>query len=86
VKDGKVFAKMPVKQGEEIRTLCLRCHNKIIRARPKESIKMIEMPNHLEEKKVRPDHVCDQCHHVHAPLYYVNMAKKMMGIKVEEKK
>jgi hypothetical protein len=85
-KDGKKFADMPVKRGEEIRTLCLRCHNKIIRARPKESIKMVAMPQHLEEKKVRTEHVCNQCHHVHDPLKWVIEAKKMMGLIKEEKK
>ncbi len=82
---GKLIAKMPLKQGKEIKDLCLRCHNKVIKARPETSIKVVELPNHLEEKKVRTDHNCDQCHHVHAPLYYVNMAKEMMNMKEEKK-
>lgn len=79
VKDGKVIADLPMKQGEEIKKLCLRCHNQIIRARPKESIKMISMPQHLEEKHVRIDHNCNQCHNVHAPLMWVNQAKAIVG-------
>ncbi|MEA2115947.1 MAG: hypothetical protein U9P36_11285 [Thermodesulfobacteriota bacterium] len=79
VKDGKVIADLPKKQGEEIKNLCLRCHNQIIRARPKESIKMISMPQHLEEKHVRIDHNCNQCHNVHAPLMWVNQAKAIVG-------
>ncbi len=79
VEDGKVIAKLPKKEGAEIKTLCLRCHNQIIRARPKESIKMISMPQHLEEKKVRIDHNCNQCHNVHAPLMWVNQARAIVG-------
>ena len=79
VKDGNLIGDLPKKQGEEIKTLCLRCHNQIIRARPKESIKMISMPQHLEEKKVRIDHNCNQCHNVHAPLMWVNQAKAIVG-------
>lgn len=80
VKDGVKYAALPVKKGEEIKTLCLRCHNQIIRARPKESIKMIEMPKHLQEKNVRLDHACDQCHNVHAPLMWVKQAREMSGV------
>ncbi|HHK60457.1 MAG TPA: cytochrome C [Desulfobacterales bacterium] len=80
IAEGKVVAKMPVRRGEEIRTLCLRCHNRIIRARPKESIKMIAMPDHLEQKGVRTDHLCNQCHHVHAPLKWIREARAAMGL------
>ncbi len=83
VVSGKVIGKLPKKQGKEIRILCLRCHNKIIRARPKESIKMVAMPQHLEEKHVRTDHICNQCHNVHAPLMWVKQARAMMGVKEE---
>jgi hypothetical protein len=82
----KVIAKLPKKQGGEIRALCLRCHNQIIRARPKESIKMVSMPDHLQKKHVNLEHNCDQCHNVHAPLMWVNQAKAMMGIVEEENK
>ena len=71
---------MPVRRGEEIRHLCLRCHNKIIRARPKESIKMVQMPQHLEEKKVRTEHNCNQCHHVHDPMKWIIEAKQITGM------
>ena len=80
VQDGKVIAKLPKKQGKEIRRLCLRCHNQIIRARPKESIKMITMPDHLKEKHVRTDHICNQCHNVHAPLMWVKQARAIVGV------
>lgn len=83
VKDGKKIATLPIKHGEEIKPLCLRCHNRIIRARPKEYIKMISMPQHLEEKHVRTDHVCDQCHNVHAPMMYVNAAREIIGLQQE---
>ena len=82
--DGKKIAAMPVKRDAEINNLCLRCHNKIIRARPEEAIKMIAMPQHLEEKKVRIENGCNQCHHVHDPLKWVNEAKQMMGLMEEE--
>lgn len=82
--DGKKIADMPVKRGEDIKALCLRCHNKIIRARPEESIKMIAMPQHLEEKKVQTTHICNQCHHVHAPMKWVIEAKEAHGL-IKEK-
>jgi len=87
IRDGKKIGDLPVKKGSEIKELCLRCHNQIIRARPKESIKMITMPDHLEQKKVRTDHNCDQCHNVHAPLMYVKQAREMMRLSssLEEK-
>lgn len=82
VADGKKTGTLPVKQGAEIARLCLRCHNQIIRARPKESIRMVSMPDHLTEKRVRPDHTCAQCHNVHAPLMWINMSREMMGLAV----
>jgi len=39
------------------------------------------MPEHLESQKVKVTHTCDQCHQVHAPLKYINRAKKIAGIK-----
>lgn len=83
VKNGKVYGKLPVKTGEKIRVLCLRCHNRAIQARPGEVIKTVVMPEHLESQKVKVTHICNQCHHVHAPLRYINRAKKIVGI--EEK-
>lgn len=78
--DAKIGT-MPVKRGQEIIPLCLRCHNKIIQARPRKSIKMVGLPQHLEEKNVRIDHTCGQCHMVHDPLLWINQAKEMIGIK-----
>ena len=84
ITDGKYVAKMPVKRNMEIKTLCLRCHNKVIRARPEDSIKMVEMPLHLEEKKVQIDHNCKQCHMVHDPMLWVKASREMMGMKMKE--
>ena len=84
IKDGKYAGKLPVTRGEDIKPLCLRCHNKVIQARPRESIKVVALPQHLEEKKVRTDHICDQCHMVHAPLLWVKQAREMMGMKEEK--
>ena len=81
IKDGKKFGTLPVKKKQEITHLCLRCHNKVIQARPRESIKMVGLPEHLEQKRVRLDHTCDQCHMVHDPLLWINQAKEMIGIK-----
>ncbi|MBW1792089.1 MAG: hypothetical protein JRJ14_07480 [Deltaproteobacteria bacterium] len=83
VKDGKKIAALPIKHGEEIKPLWLRCHNQIIRARPKEAIKMISLPQHLEEQHVRTDPVCHQCHNVHAPMMYVNAAREIIGLQQE---
>ncbi len=84
IKDGKYVAKLPVKRDMEIKDLCLRCHNKVIRARPEDSIKMVEMPLHLEEKKVRIDHNCKQCHMVHDPMLWVKASREMMGLPMKE--
>lgn len=80
VKDGKKIGTLPVKKEREINTLCLRCHNRAIEARPGEVIKTVVMPIHLEEQKVKTTHLCNQCHHVHAPLRYINRAKRILGI------
>jgi len=86
ITEGKYVAKMPVIRDMEIKTLCLRCHNKIIRARPEESIRVVAMPQHLEEKKVQIDHNCNQCHMVHAPLLWIKAAYEMMGMEMKEDK
>lgn len=86
IEDGKKIGTMPVKRNVEINQLCLRCHNKIIQARPRTSIKMVGMPEHLEQKQVRITHTCNQCHMVHDPLLWINQAKEMMGLaEVKEK-
>jgi len=84
IKDGKYIGKLHVYKGDELKPLCLRCHNQVIQARPRESIKVVALPQHLEEKKVNIDHNCDQCHYVHAPLLYVKQAREMMGMKEEK--
>jgi hypothetical protein len=80
VKDDVVYATMPTVRGEDIKPLCVRCHNKIVQAMPPESIKLVAFPEHLEQKKVRTHHICNQCHHVHAPLKWVHEAREMMGL------
>ena len=80
IKDGKKVGTLPVKRGEEIRVLCLRCHNKAIQARPEEVIKTVVMPEHLESQKVKVTHICNQCHNQHAPLKYINRAKEIVGM------
>ncbi|MBW1800499.1 MAG: hypothetical protein JRJ85_07185 [Deltaproteobacteria bacterium] len=80
VKGGKKVGTLPVKKKEEIRVLCLRCHNMAIQARPKQVIKTVVMPEHLETQKVKTTHICNQCHYVHAPLKYIKRAKKMLGM------
>lgn len=81
IKDGKKIGTLPVRRNKEIIQLCLRCHNKVIQARPRQSIKMVGYPQHLEEKHVRLDHTCDQCHMVHDPLLWIKQAKEAIGIK-----
>jgi len=81
VTDGIKTGELPVRKGEEIRVLCLRCHNKAIHARPEDVIKTVVMPDHLRDQKVRETHTCNQCHHVHAPYNYIDHAKKASGIK-----
>ncbi len=78
--DGKKIGTLPVKKEGEITTLCLRCHNTEIMARQEEVIKTVAMPDHLSKQKVKITHTCDQCHHVHAPLKYINRAKQITGI------
>lgn len=81
IADGKKIGTQPVKRGDEISQLCLRCHNKVIQARPRKSIRMIGMPEHLEQKQVQMTHSCNQCHMVHDPLMWINQAREMMGLK-----
>jgi hypothetical protein len=80
IKDGKKVAALPVKKGDDIKILCLRCHNKAIHARPKDIIKTVTMPDHLKEQKVKLTHLCVQCHHQHAPLKYIIRAEQMLGM------
>jgi len=80
VDKGKKIAALPVKKDKEITTLCLRCHNTEITARSEEVIKTVAMPDHLEKQKVKLTHNCNQCHHVHAPLKYINRAKEITGL------
>ncbi len=77
VRDGKKIGTLPVKKEGEITTLCLRCHNTEIKARSKVVIKTVAMPAHLREQNVKETHSCNQCHHVHAPLKYINRAKQI---------
>ncbi len=44
VVDGKKVGALPIKKGTEITELCLRCHNMVIQARPRTSIKMVGLP------------------------------------------
>ncbi len=76
-REGKKIAALPVKKNKEIITLCVRCHNKEIEARPTQVIKTVSLPEHLEKQTVKLTHTCDQCHYVHAPLKYINQAKRM---------
>ncbi|MBA3009234.1 MAG: hypothetical protein KKF12_17975 [Proteobacteria bacterium] len=71
---------LPVKTGKQITTLCLRCHNTQIMARSEEVIKTVAMPDHLRNQQVKLTHDCNQCHHVHAPLKYINRAKQITGL------
>ncbi|QJA05689.1 hypothetical protein FVE67_02240 [Thermosulfurimonas marina] len=75
---GQVIGALPNPTDKQaIKALCLRCHNRAIRARPRDPkvIKTVLLPDHLRQKHVREDHACDQCHLVHAPLYYINQMK-----------
>lgn len=80
VEDGNKIGTLPVKRGGDISELCLRCHNKVIQARPRKSIKMVGIPEHLEQKQVRMSHNCSQCHMVHDPLLWIRQAREMMGV------
>jgi len=80
VANDKKTGTLPVKKEKEITTLCLRCHNTEIKARSEEVIKTVAMPNHLKDQNVKITHDCNQCHHVHAPLKYINRAKKITGL------
>ncbi|SMC38259.1 hypothetical protein SAMN02746065_101269 [Desulfocicer vacuolatum DSM 3385] len=80
VSNGKKSGTLPVKKNTEISTLCLRCHNTEIKARSQAVIKTVAMPQHLESQEVKLTHTCNQCHHVHAPLKYINRAKQITGL------
>jgi hypothetical protein len=80
VDKGKKIKTLPVKTGKQITTLCLRCHNTEIKARSEKVIKTVAMPDHLRDQQVKLTHDCNQCHHVHAPLKYINRAKQITGL------
>ncbi len=80
VADNKKIGTLPMKKGEEMTTLCLRCHNTEIKARKEEIIKTIAMPDHLKKQEVKLTHACSQCHYVHAPLKYIIRAKEITGL------
>ncbi len=80
VDNNKKIATLPVKKEKEITTLCLKCHNTEIKARSEEVIKTVAMPDHLKVQNVKLTHNCNQCHHVHAPLKYINRAKEITGL------
>ncbi|MBW2611725.1 MAG: hypothetical protein JRE14_12200 [Deltaproteobacteria bacterium] len=80
ITNGKKTGTLSVKRGEEIKTLCLRCHNRAIQARPEAVIKTVTMPEHLESQKVKVTHICNQCHNQHAPLKYINRAQEIVGM------
>ena len=84
VKGDLVIGKMPVVRGGEIRPLCLRCHKKVMRASYPETIKFVALPEHMDKRKVRTEHICNQCHHVHAPLKWVHEAREMVGLPLTE--
>lgn len=78
VADNKKTGTLPMKTGDEITTLCLRCHNTEIKARPEQVIKTVAMPDHLKDRQVKLSHNCSQCHHVHAPLKHILRADQIM--------
>lgn len=78
--DDQKIGSLPVKRGDEITELCLRCHNRVIQARPREMIRMIGMPEHLEQQHVQLTHNCSQCHMVHDPLLWIRQAREIVGI------
>ena len=80
IKDGQKIATMPTKQGKEQVELCLRCHKKIVGRSPKIKT-IISAKDHLEEKGVKLDHSCNQCHTVHAPFENINEVKKLRSLK-----
>ncbi|MDD3324079.1 MAG: multiheme c-type cytochrome [Sulfurospirillaceae bacterium] len=73
--DGKKIGDMPVTKSENQKALCLKCHQQVV-GRP-DKIKMIELPKHLEDQKVKLTHTCDQCHVVHAPYQNMKMVKQL---------
>jgi len=84
VRNEKWYAVMPTARDQEIRLQCLGCHNEVVQALPPEAMKMVALPKHLEDRKVRTHHVCNQCHHVHAPLKWVHEAREMMGLPIDK--
>ena len=84
IKNGQKIGTLPVRRDEEIKILCLRCHNRAIQARPGEVIKTVVMPEHLLEQKVKPTHICNQCHHQHAPLKYIKRAGEIVDVKPDQ--
>jgi hypothetical protein len=72
----KKIGDMYVAKGDELDALCLRCHQEGVIGRP-ESFPTVDKKEHLKERKVRPDHHCNQCHTVHHPLENIEEARRV---------
>jgi hypothetical protein len=80
VKDDKVTGTMHVVRGEGIQSLCMQCHDKNSRNRPRQPARTVVMPGHNRELRVRDEVRCEDCHHVHDPMKWVHEAREMVGL------
>jgi hypothetical protein len=80
VKDGQKFADMKTAKGEEMISLCLKCHQQTV-GRTGKIPTIVSAKQHLTEQNVKLTHTCDQCHTVHAPLENMNHVKNMRTLK-----
>ena len=89
IKDGQKIASMPVRKDQEIRVLCLRCHNRAIQARqPLDQVGVVA--NHtfrLAEDAINLRHAVRTANHatIHAPDFdHGDLYLHRLGIEAEQ--
>jgi len=80
IKDDKVIGAMQVIRGVGIQGLCMTCHDRDKPSKIRQPSRTIILRRHLQELRVRPVNVCEDCHHVHDPMKWVHEAREMVGL------
>jgi hypothetical protein len=75
--DVRPIGPIETPRGGRVQALCENCHTRSKSGSRTASMTKVDMPQHLEEKRVRLDNPCDQCHHVHAPQKWVFESRDM---------
>jgi hypothetical protein len=79
-KDEDEIGPIEVPRGGGVQVLCEACHTRDKSNSRTAHMTKVDMPEHLEEKRVRLDNLCEQCHHVHAPQKWVFESREIAGL------